>query len=51
MEKYRILVADDEPIERQVVNKKINSYFPDQVEVFLAENGLQAVDMLPDCYP
>ena len=45
MEKYRILVADDEPIERQVVNKKINSYFPDQVEVFLAENGLQAVDM------
>ncbi len=45
MEKYRILVADDEPIERQVVNKKINGYFPDQVEVFLAENGLQAVDL------
>lgn len=45
MEKYRILVADDEPIERQVVNKKINSFFPDQVEVFLAENGLQAVDL------
>ncbi len=45
MEKYRILVADDEPIERQVVNKKILGFFPDQVEVTLAENGLQAVDL------
>ena len=41
---YRILVADDEPIERQVMFKKINSYFPDQVEVFTAENGIEAVN-------
>ena len=40
---YRILVADDEPIERQVINKKIKSFFPEQVEVFLAENGIDAV--------
>lgn len=40
---YRVLVADDEPIERQVVNKKIMSFFPEQVEVFLAENGIEAV--------
>ncbi len=45
MEKYRILVADDEPIERQVVNKKILGFFPDQVEVTLAENGIQAVEL------
>ena len=40
---YRILVADDEPIERQVINKKILSFFPDQVMVFMAENGIEAV--------
>lgn len=42
---YRILVADDEPIERQVMYKKINSFFPDQVEVYTAENGIEAVNM------
>jgi YesN/AraC family two-component response regulator len=41
---YRILVADDEPIERQVINKKINAFFPEQVEVILAENGIEAVN-------
>ena len=45
MEKYRILVAEDEPIERQVVNKKIQGFFPEQVEVVLAENGLKAVEL------
>ncbi len=40
---YRILVADDEPIERQVINKKIMGFFPDQVTVFMAENGIEAV--------
>ncbi|MBP5325136.1 MAG: AraC family transcriptional regulator [Pseudobutyrivibrio sp.] len=41
---YRVLIADDEPIERQVISKKINGFFPDQVEIFLAENGVEAVD-------
>lgn len=40
---YRVLVADDEPIERQVVFKKITNFFPGQVEIFLAENGIEAV--------
>lgn len=40
---YRVLIADDEPIERQVISKKINGFFPDQVEIFLAENGVEAV--------
>ena len=36
---YRILVADDEPIERLVIDKKIKAFFPDQAEVVLAETG------------
>ena len=48
---YRILVADDEPIERLVIDKKIKNFFPDQAEVFLAENGIQAVEIFreKDC--
>ena len=41
---YRILVADDEPIECQVINKKIKEFFPDQVEVYVAENGIEAIE-------
>ncbi|MCR5641495.1 MAG: response regulator [Lachnospiraceae bacterium] len=41
---YKILIADDEPIERQVITKKIHGFFPNQVEIFLAENGVEAVD-------
>ncbi len=48
MSKYRILVADDEPIERQVVNKKIMRFFPDKAEVYLAENGLKAVELFEE---
>ena len=39
----KILIADDEPIERQVVSKKITRFFPDQFEIFLAENGIEAL--------
>lgn len=42
---YRILVADDEPIERMVLEKKIKQFFPDQVEIILAENGKEAVEL------
>lgn len=45
---YRILVADDEPIERQVINKKIAGFFPGQVEIYMAENGLEAVKTFED---
>lgn len=45
---YRVLVADDEPIERQVVSKKIRKFFPDQAEVFLAENGIEAVKVFEE---
>ena len=41
---YRVLIADDEPIERQVISKKLNVFFKDQIEVFLATNGVEAVE-------
>lgn len=41
---YRILVADDEPIERAVVNKIISANLGDQLEVVLAANGREAVE-------
>ena len=41
---YRILVADDEPIERQVVTKRIQKNFPEQIEVFTAQNGREAME-------
>ena len=39
----KILIADDEPIERQVISKKITRFFPDQFEICLAENGIEAL--------
>ena len=42
---YRVLVADDEPIERMVVTKKLQKYFPGQLEVFQAANGREAVEI------
>jgi YesN/AraC family two-component response regulator len=41
---YRVLIADDEPIERQVISKKIKGFFPNQVEIYLAQNGVEAVE-------
>ncbi len=45
MKMYRILIADDEPIERMVISKKINNVFPGQFEIFQAENGREAVSV------
>lgn len=42
--KYRILVADDEPIERMVVCKTIQSYFEEELEIVQATNGREAVE-------
>ncbi len=39
----RVLVADDEPIERLVVSKKIQEAFGETLEVVMAENGEEAV--------
>lgn len=39
----RILIADDEPIERMVISKTICGYFGDEVALFEAENGREAI--------
>lgn len=41
---YRVVVADDEPIERTVVTKTIKKFFCDQLEVVTAANGREAVE-------
>lgn len=50
-EKYRILIADDEPIERMVLSKTIQNYFGDEIELYQAENGREAIEifMHQDC--
>lgn len=40
----RILVADDEPIERMVVIKKIRKQFGAEVELIEAENGREVIE-------
>lgn len=44
-EKYRILIADDEPIERAVVSKTIKSYFGEEMEIYEAVNGREAIEV------
>lgn len=48
---YRVLIADDEPIERTVVSRTIQKHFKDQLEVVLAVNGREAVELFfeKDC--
>lgn len=43
--RYRILIADDEPIERAVIGKAVRNYFGDDVEVFEAVNGREAIEI------
>ncbi len=42
---YHVLIADDEPIERTIVCKIIQSHFPGQIEVIQAVNGREAVEL------
>ena len=39
----RILIADDEPIERMVISKAVRNYFGDELEIVEAENGREAI--------
>jgi two-component system, response regulator YesN len=42
---YRILIADDEPIERLVIYKTIKDKFEEQLEIIQAENGREAIEL------
>ncbi len=49
---YRVLMADDEPIERMVVARTIEKYFGGLLEVVQAVNGREAVELFfeKDCH-
>ncbi len=44
--RFRILIADDEPIERMVVSKMIQNHFGDEIELTQAVNGREAVEIV-----
>ena len=39
----KILIADDEPIERTIIERMIKKNFPENVEIVKAINGREAV--------
>lgn len=41
---YRLLIADDEPIERTVICKTIKKEFKDQLDIAQAVNGREAIE-------
>lgn len=45
---YRILMADDEPIERILVTKILQKNFGEQLEIIVAENGREAVQLFKE---
>ena len=45
---YRVLLVDDEQIERMSLAKKIDRYYGDKVNIYHAVNGREAVDMCSD---
>ena len=46
----RVLIADDEPIERMIVSRTVEKYFSEELTVVSAANGREAVfcRRLPD---
>ena len=42
---YRVLIADDEPIWRKVLQKKIEEFFEGRIEVVVAKNGREAATL------
>jgi len=45
---YRVLIADDEPIERIVICKTIERIFKDQLEIVQAVNGREAIELFEE---
>lgn len=44
MNKYKVIIADDENIERRVLSMKLDKFFPGELEVRQAENGRQVLE-------
>ena len=45
---YRVLIADDEPIERVVISKFIQKNYGDQLEIVQAVNGREAITLFEE---
>jgi len=48
---YRLLIADDEVIERTILEKKLNRYFKDSCEIRTAANGRELMEMYESYKP
>lgn len=48
---YKILIADDEMIERMVLKKKLTENFADKCEILVAENGREVVEKYKEFKP
>lgn len=49
--KYKLLIADDEAVEREALSDLAHELFADQFEIALAENGRSAVDIAAEFNP
>ena len=47
----KILIADDEVIERKVLEKKLNKHYSDTCSVLTAQNGRQVLDIYEREHP
>ena len=47
----RVLIADDEPIERMIVSRTIEKYFSEELTVVSAANGREAVEQFSGAAP
>lgn len=48
---FHILVADDERLERMAVRKTLEEHFPEECEIFEAEHGAKALELLEEMTP
>ena len=48
---YRILIADDEDIERKVLRRKLEKHFGESVEILEAVNGREVLNLYRDRLP
>ena len=48
---YRVLIAEDEQIEREMLMQIVSAHFPTIDQIIPAENGQQAVDLFDQYQP
>ena len=47
----KILIADDEVIERTVLEKRLKKYYSDTCTILVAQNGRQALEIYRQDHP